>query len=117
MIAIKGIDEKPIDCSSCFVSGAACPAVSYRNDRAPDGCPLVEIVTCKDCKHNTENTCDLDGYSVHDDYFCSSGEKKSEKDGCYIYLSGKDSNVVNGIPRSEEYFEERITGNPDFCNG
>lgn len=37
-----------------------------------DDCPLVEIVTCKDCKHNDEGTCYIDGL----DYFCSSGERR-----------------------------------------
>ena len=41
-----------------------------------DDCPLVEIVTCKDCKHNDEDTCYIDGLRVSDDYFCSSGEGK-----------------------------------------
>ena len=40
-----------------------------------DDCPLVEIVTCKDCKHNNEDTCYIDGLGVRDDYFCSSGER------------------------------------------
>ena len=38
-----------------------------------DDCPLVEIVTCKDCKHNDEDTCCIDGLN---DYFCSSGERR-----------------------------------------
>ena len=38
-----------------------------------DDCHLVEIVNCKDCKHNDEGTCYIDGL---DDYFCSSGERK-----------------------------------------
>ena len=41
-----------------------------------DDCPLEEIVTCKDCKHNDEDTCYIDGLGVRDDYFCSSGERK-----------------------------------------
>ena len=41
-----------------------------------DDCPLVEIVTCKDCKHNDQDTCYIDGLGVRDDYFCSSGERK-----------------------------------------
>ena len=41
-----------------------------------DDCPLVEIVTCKDCKHNDEDTCYIDGLGVRDDYFCSSGERR-----------------------------------------
>ena len=40
-----------------------------------DDCPLVEIVTCKDCKHNDEDTCYIDGLGVRDDYFCSSAER------------------------------------------
>ena len=41
-----------------------------------DDCPLVEIVTCKDCKHNDENACYIDGLGVRDDYFCSNGGKE-----------------------------------------
>ena len=41
-----------------------------------DDCPLVEIVTCKDCKYNDENTCYIDGLRVCDDYFCASSGKE-----------------------------------------
>ena len=41
-----------------------------------DDCPLVEIITCKNCKHNDEDTCYIDGLGVRDDYFCSSGERR-----------------------------------------
>lgn len=41
-------------------------------------CPLVEIVTCKDCKHNYEDTCDIDMLEVCDDYFCANGKRKEE---------------------------------------
>ena len=45
-----------------------------------DDCPLVEIVTCKDCKHNYEDTCDIDGLGVCDDYFCANGKRKEEEE-------------------------------------
>ena len=38
--------------------------------RILDDCPLVEVVNCKDCKHNDEDTCYID------DYFCASGGKE-----------------------------------------
>ena len=41
-----------------------------------DDCPLEEIVTCKNCKHNDEDTCYIDGLGVCDDEFCSSAERK-----------------------------------------
>lgn len=34
------------------------------------------IVTCKDCKYNYEETCDIDGLVVCDDYFCANGKRK-----------------------------------------
>lgn len=49
-----------------------------RSSRDTD-CPLVEIVTCKDCKYNYEDTCDFDGLEVCDDYFCANGKRKGEK--------------------------------------
>ena len=41
-----------------------------------DDCPLAEVVTCKDCKHNYEDTCDIDWLEVCDDYFCANGKRK-----------------------------------------
>ena len=41
--------------------------------RILDDCPLEEIITCKDCKHNDEDTCYIDGL---DDYFCANAERK-----------------------------------------
>ena len=48
--------------------------------RILDACPLVEVVTCKDCKHNYEDTCDIDGLGVCDDYFCANGKRKEEEE-------------------------------------
>ena len=47
-----------------------------------DDCPLVEIVTCKDCKYNMvsrkrdENVCTIDGCTVTDNYFCECAERR-----------------------------------------
>lgn len=35
-----------------------------------DDCPLVEVVTCKDCKYNDENVCTIDGCGIENNYFC-----------------------------------------------
>jgi hypothetical protein len=42
----------------------------------PKNCPLVEIVTCEDCKSNNDNTCTIDGCGIVDDYFCASAERR-----------------------------------------
>ena len=44
-----------------------------------DNCPLVEVVTCKDCKYNDKNVCTVDGYGITDDYFCASAMKKDDE--------------------------------------
>jgi hypothetical protein len=39
---------------------------------------------------------------------------------CVTEMEGEEEkyNFVDGLPRDDEYFEERmIPGNPDFCNG
>ena len=38
-------------------------------EERPEDCPLVEVITCKDCKYNCGNTCDIDDAGVADDYF------------------------------------------------
>ena len=45
-----------------------------------DNCPLVEVTTCKDCKHNYKDTCDIDGLVVCDEYFCANGKRKEEEE-------------------------------------
>ena len=44
--------------------------------RILDDCPLVEVVTCKDCKYNDENICTIDGCTVTDNYFCECTERR-----------------------------------------
>ena len=50
--------------------------------RILDDCPLVEVVTCKNCKYNMvsrkrdENVCTIDGCTVTDNYFCECAERR-----------------------------------------
>lgn len=85
MIAIKGMDI-PKGCIGCKIGDSVlnCPCkgstliFDYQDKRHPD-CPLVEIVTCKDCKYNYENSCDFDGWGVDDNYFCAKGARKKHE--------------------------------------
>lgn len=127
MIAIKGMEELPSCCRHCPCSDdSQCNLTTQYNDLKgrPADCPLVEIVTCKDCKHHEAilaaknidgskkvlHVCQRHGNIVSEDYYCADGARKEEP-------RNFDDTFVNGLPRSDEYFEERITGNPDFCNG
>lgn len=82
MIAIKGM-KMPKSCIGCKIGDSVlnCPCkgstliFDYQDKQHPD-CPLVEIVTCKDCKYCYENSCDFDGWGVNDDYFCAKGERR-----------------------------------------
>ena len=74
-MATDGIDE--LSPMMCLALWATKHEVKHCvQGKILDDCPLVEIVTCKDCKHNDEDTCYIDGLGVCDDYFCSSGERK-----------------------------------------
>lgn len=54
-----------------------------------DDCPLVEIVTCKDCKHwdkcstprvpdeKEYHYCPMEDFNTAEDYFCAYGERKA----------------------------------------
>lgn len=85
MIAIKGM-EIPTSCKECMLNNVDSPwfglcrttgnnVIEYKDSRHPN-CPLAEIVTCKDCKYNYENSCDFDGFGIDDDYFCAKGERR-----------------------------------------
>ena len=92
MVAIKGI-EAQTDCKKCPFMGiddanelnpmmcVALWATKYEikhciEGRILDDCPLVEIVTCKDCKYNDENVCTIDGCGIADNYFCDYAIRK-----------------------------------------
>lgn len=91
MIAIKEM-KMPNSCSECNMTTCkgkdepwnyACSInlkdIDFNETKRPKDCPLVEVVNCKDCKHNYEDTCDIDGLEVCDDYFCANGKRKGEK--------------------------------------
>ena len=70
-----GLLEYIKETDKCKITELGKQLADATEERAKN-CPLVEIVTCKDCKHNDEDTCYIDGLGVRDDYFCSSGERK-----------------------------------------
>jgi hypothetical protein len=100
MIAIKGM-EMPKNCSqcnlcvedkyadmTCTLLGEEWEETDYNENHRDEKCPLVEIVTCKDCKYyrnkgNKYSYCTkrLNVDSITDryrepDYFCANGERK-----------------------------------------
>lgn len=87
MIAIKEM-EMPRNCLDC-------PVRNYRDDEGnrcdltglynrEDCCPLIEIVTCKDCEHCRFELvegmpyywCDKDDRVTSEDYYCADGERR-----------------------------------------
>ena len=86
MIAIKSMKNIPKSCIECELlqHGGYCYYKSQPYelssydilDERPKDCPLIKIVTCKDCKYNYENSCDFDGFGIDDEYFCAKGERK-----------------------------------------
>ena len=85
MVAIKGM-EMPTSCKECMLNNVDSPwfglcrttgnnVIEYKDSRHPD-CPLVEIITCKDCKHDDEGTCYIDGFAVCDDFYCASARRE-----------------------------------------
>ena len=77
MVAVKGM-KMPESCSDCdFCHGHLCKRTGADVVANPkDNCPLIEIVTCKDCKHNSDNTCTIDCCGIADDYFCGIAERR-----------------------------------------
>ena len=87
MIAIKDMLEMPSCCGKCKVRHECKVADEWDefdwnyNERC-EGCPLVEIVTCKDCKHcdfdDSDQTffCNAYGNIVCSSHFCSNGERR-----------------------------------------
>ena len=93
MIAIKGMEEIPKccdDCPLCNEYDHECGINGYDSktdttkERMKD-CPLVEIVTCKDCKYYrvedddeycTNHTIKDNKFWVREDYFCADAERR-----------------------------------------
>lgn len=95
MIAIKGT-EMPKSCSECKLcvedkyADMTCVLLceeweetDYNENHRDEKCPLVEIVTCKDCKHrdSEDKFCDC-GHMIkwssprEDGWYCADAERK-----------------------------------------
>ena len=86
MIGIKEMEMPKCchwDCPLCNGDGGACMLGAYDNktdtkkERAKD-CPLVEIVTCKDCKYyrNSLEHCTLWCSHTNDNFYCADAERR-----------------------------------------
>lgn len=87
MIAIKSMENIPRSCiecplrmlDKCYHLKSACELNEFDIfEERPKGCPLVEIVTCKDCKHyrNGLEHCTQWVMSTNDDFYCADAERK-----------------------------------------
>lgn len=89
-VIVRGMDM-PKSCRNCLfecyyenLGGHTCDCLektvddNERWDKRLDGCPLVEIVTCKDCKHNKNGICPNYRHFVDDNFYCADGERKEE---------------------------------------
>lgn len=70
------------DCPLAREDGGACmlgaydPKTDTKKERAKN-CPLVAIVTCKDCKHYNDGICNFyQRYIVNSDYYCADAESE-----------------------------------------
>lgn len=80
-ILIKGM-SKPKTCDDCIVPLSKC---DYLQKRADD-CPIIDIVTCKECIHKIQalstgkgaTGCELISGTFYEDFFCKCGERRSE---------------------------------------
>ena len=89
MVAIKGMNPKRCkECKFCSQQGtndydSFGECLLQKNKRVnclalsrDDDCPLIEVITCKDCKYNDKNVCTIDGCGIANDYFCASAIRK-----------------------------------------
>ena len=83
MIAVKGM-KMPNSCSECnlttrktwnFACSINLKDIDCTETKRPKDCPLVEIVTCKDCAYCKDLWCERDSCVVSEDYYCGGGEK------------------------------------------
>ena len=99
MIAIKDM-EMPESCGKCEMTticrtylnqqvNRPSTMYSFGQSERPDNCPLVEIVTCKDCKHspivnrnNNETTvyCELHNFYPCSNYYCRDSKRREKKE-------------------------------------
>ena len=93
MIAIKemNIPNRCAKCKFCLRQGTYGKCLLQKNKRVSwlawnrdDNCPLVEVVTCKDCKYNDENVCMIDDCNIEaivNDCFCACASRKDKELG------------------------------------
>lgn len=73
---------------TCALLGEEWEETDYNSDHRDEKCPLIEIGTCKDCKH----WCHIDGYESldtcrlifrtrHSDFYCADFEKRGNENG------------------------------------
>lgn len=92
MIAIKDIEEMPSCCYECPYFDDYCALTGKwecdTEQIRDNDCPLVEIVTCKDCKHYYQDEdgrgyhCERDSnvrFSVHRDFYCAYAESEDKE--------------------------------------
>jgi hypothetical protein len=72
MIAIPM--KKPKNCIECKFTSPPEGECWFVHD--PNDCPLIEIVTCGECKHYAFGLCSKLHLIVSDDDFCSDGERR-----------------------------------------
>ena len=83
--------EMPKNCYECIAKKHCGVGIAdgWRTDRRADDCPLVEIVTCKDCKQwkdsdgvyrrglGAESKCHINIKKVFDgNFYCADGERR-----------------------------------------
>jgi hypothetical protein len=74
--------EMPTDCYSCMVRKLfGCKianASGWLNNRRDEGCPLIELVQCKNCDKRSQFDCPnfLQGVRPDDEWFCPGGVKR-----------------------------------------
>lgn len=89
MIAIPNI-EKLQNCAECPISalsefgGIVCK-LNRNNNKS--NCPLIDIVTCKECIHKIQALstgkgaagCELISGTFYEDFFCKEGERRADE--------------------------------------
>ena len=78
--------DKPKSCGECDLwSNCFYPKNPYteQDDYIAPDCPLIDIVTCGECKywhdHEWSSTCDKHiGNGFPSDYFCADGKRRNE---------------------------------------
>ena len=90
-VIVKGM-EMPKYCYDCPLQDGEtgiCNILKMTVYDIPKECSLVEVIECKNCKHNPHNIIDdvcpfvdEDGYVKafpNDDFFCKYGERREDK--------------------------------------